>query len=195
VLVPAGFRQEPDLDEDWWMIDRQTETRLRAALRRWLSIVAVGGTLVAALAAAQSIQASPRRAICLEAHRGVPTGATIVSSGARLTLPAGAVVWVVLAGPASWEYSPWKPPRSSNVKVLAPIPFCGRGLHGLPSSAPLNWGVFRAVAPGKAVLSAPVATDHTEQGGTGETGETGGPGPTTTFDAYRAVVLVERRSQ
>jgi hypothetical protein len=173
------------------MIDHRTDTRLREALRRWLTTVAIGGSLVAALAAAQSTRASPRRAICIDAHHGVPTRATIVSSGAHITLAAGAVVWVVLAGPASWDYSPWNPPSSSNAQVLTPIPFCGRGLRGLTSSAPLNWGVFRATAPGKAVLSAPLATGHTEQGGTGETG---GPGQTTTFDAYRAVVLVERRS-
>jgi len=126
-----------------------------------LAAVAVS-VAAAAPAAGRALSPSARRSstsavtfagkACINA-RAVPAVATFLHSGEGLHLTIGAVVWVVLVGPASWPASPWLTPTSSNTSVLRSVPFC---TSIYPASAPLNWTVFRALRPGRAVVNAPL---------------------------------------
>jgi len=125
-----------------------------------LAAVAVS-VAAAAPAAGRALSPSARRSstsavtfagkACINA-RAVPAVATFLHSGEGLHLTIGAVVWVVLVGPASW------PPRVAYADVVkhlcaAFVPFC---TSIYPASAPLNWTVFRALRPGRAVVNAPL---------------------------------------
>ena len=135
------------------------------------SVPAAGsGTMRWPRAGATSAASITTSGTCIRA-RAVPRHATFANPGARLHVKNGAVVWVVLAGPASWASSPWRQPASSNVSVLRSVPFCSP--LG-PSSAPLNWTVFRALRPGRAVITAPLLPGLNDP----------------QYTAYRAVVFV-----
>ena len=96
----------------------------------------------------------PSTHACVAAPQPTPVN-RLLTSGTRLTVPVGAVVYVVLV---EWaQYSgpgfPWRTPASSHPGVLARVRLCK--LTGA-SSLPLTVTGFRAVRPGTATVSAPL---------------------------------------
>jgi hypothetical protein len=80
----------------------------------------------------------------------------LLTSGTRLTVPVGAIVFVALVEAEEYDGPgfPWLAPTSSDSTVLAPVHLCAR--TGASSLALTVTG-FRAVRPGEATLSAPLA--------------------------------------
>lgn len=85
------------------------------------------------------------------------SSASLITNGTKLTVRVGAIVYVVLVQSASYTAGPgfpWLTPRSSDLTVFAPLHLCKR--TGA-SSLPLSVTGFRAVHPGTATLTAPLA--------------------------------------
>jgi hypothetical protein len=93
---------------------------------------------------------------CVTVPQSIPDS-RLLTNGTKLTVPVGAIVYVALV--EAEEYSsgpgfPWLTPVTSNRAVLVPVRLCKR--TGASSLAVTVTG-FRALRPGKAMLTAALA--------------------------------------
>lgn len=92
-----------------------------------------------------------RHSACLPQPVSLPTRLT-ATNGTKMTVTRGALIYVLLAaGPQSGPEFPWKPVRSSNTRVLAPVRLCRASVN---SSLPRVISAFRARSAGSAILMA-----------------------------------------
>jgi hypothetical protein len=93
---------------------------------------------------------------CVTVPQTIPSN-RLITGGTKLTVPVGAIVYVVLVEPendAGGPGFPWLTPTSSNRRVLAPVHLCKRtGSSSLPNTVT----GFRARRHGKASVTARIA--------------------------------------
>jgi hypothetical protein len=121
---------------------------------------------------------------CVTIPQTIPSN-RLITSGTKLTVPIGAIVFVVLVedeDETSVPGFPWLTPTSSNRTVLAPVHLCPRtGASTLPNTVT----AFRARHHGKASLTARLAA--------GWRSINSGPQPARASVTVRSCVLRQSR--
>ena len=114
--------------------------------------VVLGAAVVVAIAAC----GSSSMPTCVTVPQTIPND-RLVTSGARITVPVGAIVFVVLVEPGHYTTKrgfPWLTPTTSNRSVLAPVRLCKRPVA---STLPLSVTGFRAIQRGATTVTARLA--------------------------------------
>jgi hypothetical protein len=129
-------------------------------LPRWL-VVVMGVALIATPGPGAAGHAMAAQPTCIDVSHGIPLH-EMVAPGSRARVAPGALVFVVLVEPAAYtggpypSVFPWLPSRSSNRRVLRPVPICPD--RGGASTLPVRDAAFRAVQHGRATLTAPLSS-------------------------------------
>jgi hypothetical protein len=130
----------------------------RGRWKLWIGGVALGFTAIACVLALS--QQRDFRGDCVPPRAVDSLGPRIYDNHQAVTVSRGRIVTAQLITSAS-EVWPWGTPHSSDEAVLKPIPLCFDPTN--VSSLPVQLTPFKAVAPGKAVITADALSGDTGQ--------------------------------
>jgi hypothetical protein len=132
-------------------------------LRHWLFkrstllTIGLGAAIVLAIGVLGPWRQPHFQGNCVPANRVDELGPRIYDNHRTITVSPGTVVTVQLWTGAGLDYWPWEAPKSNDEAVLQPIPLCLDPPN--ITTVPLQLTPFKAIAPGRATLTAGLSRD------------------------------------